>query len=120
VAQLIVSIPSLIVGVFAPGVPAAAESASGPVGIFFIMSNLGGLGASYLWLFVANVSVALAAFNVLPLPALDGGRLAVAAWRRFGGRSMSDEAEARYHTIGFFALLALMLLITIFDVRKYF
>jgi regulator of sigma E protease len=84
------------------------------------MSNLGGLGASYLWLFVANVSVALAAFNVLPLPALDGGRLAVATWRRLGGRGMSDEAEARYHTVGFFALMVLIVLITVFDVRKYF
>jgi regulator of sigma E protease len=120
VVQLIISIPALVMGVFAPGVPASAEAASGPVGIFFIMSNLGGLGASYLWLFVANVSVALAAFNVLPLPALDGGRLAVATWRRLGGRGMSDEAEARYHTVGFFALMVLIVLITVFDVRKYF
>ncbi len=120
VFQLIIHIPSLIVGLFSAGVPAAAQAASGPVGIIFIMKALTTLGWSYVILFMANISVALAAFNVLPLPALDGGRLAVILFGRFTKRHMSPESEARYHTIGFMALIALMILISVYDLRKYF
>ncbi len=120
VIQLIIGIPALIGGLFSSSVPAAAEQASGPVGIIFILKSLSSLGFSYVILFMANISVALAAFNVLPLPALDGGRLAVAAVRRFTKRKWSAAAEARYHGIGFIALIVLMLLISVYDLRKYF
>lgn len=120
VFQLIIHIPSLIIGLFSAGVPAAAESASGPVGIVFIMKALTSLGWSYVFLFMANISVALAAFNVLPLPALDGGRLAVILFGRVTKRHMSAETEARYHAIGFVTLIGLMVLISVYDLRKYF
>jgi regulator of sigma E protease len=120
VLQLIINIPTLILGLFGGGVPAAAEAASGPVGIVFILSSLSSLGFSYLILFMANISVALAAFNVLPLPALDGGRLFVAAVQRITGRPWSADTEAKYHGIGFMALLALMALISVYDLRKFF
>ncbi len=120
VFQLIAHIPSLVLGLFSSGVPQAAQAASGPVGIVFILGSLSSLGLSYILLFVANISVALAAFNVLPLPALDGGRLFVAAIQRFTKRQWSAEAEARYHGIGFMVLIALMVLISVYDLRKYF
>ena len=120
VVQLILHIPSLVAGLFSASVPAAAEAASGPVGIVFIMQSLSSLGVAYIWLFMANISVALAAFNVLPLPALDGGRLAVIAVQKLTGRRWNAEAEARYHAIGFMVLIGLMLLISVYDLRKYF
>lgn len=120
VVSLIIHIPVLILGLFSSQVPAAAAAASGPVGIVYILTNLSHLGFAYIFLFMANISVALAGFNVLPLPALDGGRLAVAALRRVTGGKISTESEATYHGIGFIALLGLVALITVYDIRKFF
>lgn len=120
VFQLIIHIPTLLLNIFSTNVPAAAETASGPLGIIFIMKSISVLGYSYIFLFMANIAVALAAFNVLPLPALDGGRLALIAFQRWFKRRITAEAEAKIHATGFMALIGLMLLITVYDLRKYF
>jgi regulator of sigma E protease len=120
VVSLILNIPVLILGLFSAKIPAAAEAASGPIGIVYILTNISHLGMSYIFLFMANISVALAGFNVLPLPALDGGRLAVAVVRRLSGGRITTDSEATYHGIGFIALLGLVTLISVYDVRKYF
>jgi regulator of sigma E protease len=120
VAQLIIHIPTLLINLFSTSVPAAAESASGPLGIVFIMKSISVLGFAYIFLFMANIAVALAAFNVLPLPALDGGRLAIIAAQRVLKKRISAQSEARIHAVGFMLLIGLMLLITVYDLRKYF
>lgn len=120
VVQLIVHIPALIVGLFSSSVPQAAQAASGPLGIVFILKSISSLGYAYIFLFMANIAVALAAFNVLPLPALDGGRLAIIAAQRVMKKRMSADLEARIHAIGFMALIALMLVISVYDLRKFF
>ena len=119
VFMLIVNIPGLIIGLFGSSVPVAAQNASGPVGIVYILTALGSLGLSYLFLFIANISVALAAFNVLPLPALDGGRLAVAYFRKISKRRISAESEGLYHMVGFILLIILVIIISIYDFRKF-
>ncbi len=120
VFQLLMSLPALIFGLFSTKIPAAAEAASGPVGIVFILKSISTLGWSYVLLFMGNISVALAAFNALPLPALDGGRLFVSVIQKATKRTWNPETEARYHAIGFIALIGLMILISVYDVRKYF
>jgi len=120
VLQLFMALPSLIFGLFTPSVPAAAAAASGPVGIIFILNSISSLGWAYVLLFMANISVALAAFNALPLPALDGGRLFISVIQRVTKRNWKPETEAKYHAIGFIALIGLMVLISVYDVRKYF
>lgn len=120
VVQLIVHIPSLLIGLFSSSVPQAAESAAGPLGIIFILKSISSLGMAYIFLFMANIAVALAAFNVLPLPALDGGRLAVIWLQRLIKKRITAETEAKIHAIGFMALIALMLLISVYDLRKFF
>ena len=120
VLQLFMALPSLIMGLFSPTVPAAAAAASGPVGIVFILKSISSLGWAYVLLFMGNISVALAAFNALPLPALDGGRLFVSVMQRVTRRTWKPETEAKYHAIGFIALIGLMVLISVYDVRKYF
>ncbi len=120
VFELIIHLPQLIFGLFATTVPKAAESASGPLGIIYILKSLSSLGYSYIFLFMANIAVALAAFNVLPLPALDGGRLAIISAQRFLKRQISADTEARIHATGFLALIGLMLVVSIYDVRKIF
>lgn len=120
VLSLIWHVPALVLGLFSSTVPQAAQTASGPLGIFFILQSISSLGFSYIFLFMANIAVALAAFNVLPLPALDGGRLAVIAAQRFTKRRISAETESKIHGVGFMALIGLMLLISVYDLRKNF
>jgi regulator of sigma E protease len=120
IGSLIVHLPSLITGLFGSTVPQAAQATSGPLGIIYILKSISSLGWSYVLLFMANISVALAAFNILPLPALDGGRWFVLAIQRVTRRQWSADAEARYHAIGFMALIGLMIVISVYDIRKYF
>ncbi len=120
VFQLLIHIPALIVGLFSQSVPQAAQAASGPLGIVFILKSLSSLGFAYILVFMANIAVALAAFNVLPLPALDGGRLAIITAQKVFKRTISSDTEAKIHAIGFMALIALMLVISVYDLRKYF
>lgn len=120
IVSLIVHLPQLIGGLGGKQVPAAAEAASGPVGIFVIFQSLTKLGWHYIALFAANIAVALAAFNIFPLPALDGGRWAVLAVQKLSRRNIKASTEALIHGVGFAALLALMVIITVYDVRKFF
>jgi regulator of sigma E protease len=91
---------------------------SGPVGIVVILSNILNLGASYVLVFIAAISVSLAVVNVLPIPALDGGRLMLAVVRRLTNNVISAKAEAMVHAVGFILLLALMAVVTYFDIRR--
>lgn len=118
VVNLLISVPILILGLFAQAIPAQAQAASGPLGIFFILQSVSVLGMAYIFLVMANIAVALAAFNVLPLPALDGGRLALITFQKVLKRRISPDTEARIHAYGFMALIGLMVLITIYDLRK--
>lgn len=93
---------------------------AGPVGIARFTGQVareGGL-ISYLNL-TALISVNLAVFNLLPIPALDGSRIvfALVEWIRRGKR-VPPEREAMVHAVGMIALLGLMLLVTFSDVRN--
>jgi regulator of sigma E protease len=120
VIKLLAGVPTLLVGLFSTAVPAVAQEASGPVGIIYIFNAVSSLGPSYIFLFMANIAVALAAFNILPLPALDGGRLALIVWQKVTGRIISPDREAQIHGIGFMVLIGLILVISIYDLRKFF
>jgi regulator of sigma E protease len=71
----------------------------------------------FLNLFAA-ISLALAITNLLPLPALDGGRLIFIILEAIRGKRISPEREAIVHFVGMMVLLALMVLITIQDVSR--
>lgn len=102
------------------GVGAAMDQpVAGPVGIFTILSNLSDLGlVSYLLVIMASISVSLAVINTLPIPALDGGRLAVISLFRGLRRRLEPATESAIHSVGMLALLALIVLITVIDVRR--
>ncbi|MEM1312346.1 MAG: M50 family metallopeptidase [Patescibacteria group bacterium] len=96
---------------------AALEYVSGPLAVGSISSNIfTQYGFSGLLLLMALISISLAAFNTLPLPALDGGRLVIITLNKvFGKRNKKWEAIAI--SITFFALLALGVLIAFKDVQ---
>lgn len=99
----------------------ASSQVSGPVGIFVILKDGSILGYQFMLLIIAIISLTLAIMNVLPIPALDGGRLFVTLlYRKVLRRPLSQSLEERIHGTGFAALMVLFILITVVDVRRFF
>lgn len=98
----------------------AADQVAGPVGIVAIIQSLGDLGPAYILFLMASISVPLAVINALPIPALDGGRLAVILGARALRKQLSENVEAAIHGIGFLALIGLLILITYVDIQRFF
>lgn len=98
----------------------ATSQVGGPVAIMEILWSSGSLGINFVLALIAIISLTLALMNVLPIPALDGGRLAMTLISRgIYKRPLSREAEERWVGIGMAVLLTLMLLITIVDIKRF-
>jgi len=91
---------------------------SGPVGIAVISGQAARQGIISLLEFMAILSVNLAVLNILPIPALDGGRVLFLAIEKIRGRPMSRTVEAIIHNIAFFILIALILIVTAVDISR--
>jgi regulator of sigma E protease len=91
---------------------------SGPVGIAGQVGNWYSLGLAYLAYFTAIISVNLAIINLLPLPALDGGRIVFVVVESIIRRRLPASATSFVNTVGFMLLIALMLVVTWNDVWK--
>jgi regulator of sigma E protease len=102
----------------------AAEQVSGPVGIIVLLKDGSLLGIEFILMIIAIISLTLAIMNVLPIPALDGGRLFMVLLSRLstrlGGKPMSQEMEERIVGASFLFLLFLIVLITVVDVKRFF
>jgi len=92
---------------------------AGPVGIAQLTGEVAKAGISPLLEFAGFISINLAIINILPLPALDGGRIVfvLLEWVRRGKR-VSPKTEGLVHFIGFVMLMALILLITYQDIIR--
>lgn len=96
----------------------AGADVSGPVGIAVMTGQVAKNGLWPLLHFAALLSINLAVLNLLPIPALDGGRLLFVLIEAVVGKRTAN-LEARVHQIGFVLLLGLILLVTIKDVHTY-
>lgn len=93
---------------------------TGPVGIVYLTKQMTEMGFSYLLWFGALLSINLGIFNILPIPALDGGRIFFILIEKLRkGRPISPLVEGRIHQIGFMLLLGLMLLVTVRDISQF-
>lgn len=92
---------------------------SGPVGIAVVTAQVADLGFRYLLQFTALLSVNLAIINVLPIPALDGGRLFFLVIGKIRGRAVGRRLETAAHNIGFIALMLLVLIVTYQDLVRF-
>jgi regulator of sigma E protease len=92
---------------------------AGPIGIAQIATEVAKAGISPLLEFAAFLSINLAILNILPLPALDGGRIAfvLLEWARRGKR-ISPKKEGLVHFVGLFMLMSLILVITYQDIVR--
>jgi len=95
-----------------------SEGVSGPVGIAAITSQAVALGPISVLQLVGLLSLNLAVINILPIPALDGGRFLFIIIETVTRRRVNPSIEKWTHTIGFAFLLALIVLITYNDVLK--
>ncbi len=86
----------------------------GPVGIAEEMARSARAGVAPFLMMVWLISIMLAIFNFLPLPALDGGRLAFLGYEIVARRPVNQKVETWVHLVGFALLLALLLGITVF------
>lgn len=98
----------------------AAEQVSGPVGIIVLLKNGSLLGYQFMLMIIALISLTLAIMNVLPIPALDGGRFYMLLLSRLFGRRLSQDMEERIVGTSFVFLLFLIVLITVVDVKRFF
>jgi regulator of sigma E protease len=99
------------------GVP---EGVSGPVGIAQMTFVTIQDGFAALLRFVALLSLSLGVINVLPIPALDGGKFFFIAVQAITGRKMNSKYEHLIHAAGFFFLIVLILYVTFNDVMNLF
>lgn len=96
----------------------APEGVSGPVGIYQLTGMVAEQGFLSLLELVAILSVNLAVFNILPIPALDGGRLAFIGLEMIKRKRISPALEQKVNTWGMIALLAMMAAISLQDVVR--
>jgi len=92
---------------------------AGPIGIAVLTGQVAKLGWIYILQFTALLSINLAIINILPFPALDGGRLLFLGIEKIKGRPVRRELEALIHNIGFILLMVLILFVTFKDVARY-
>ncbi len=93
---------------------------SGPIGIFFALKFGAELGILLMLFIIALISLSLAIMNVLPIPALDGGRLFVLLGSRALKKPLSKETEEAIQVAGFIFIVSLIILISIVDVQRFF
>ncbi len=99
------------------GVPVQARLV-GPVGVGSLMIQAAQLGIGYYMQFIAMISIYLAIFNILPIPALDGGRLLFLGIEKIKGRPVDQLLEQKINTVFFFLLIGLMIFVTIKDIAR--
>ena len=93
---------------------------TGPVGIVGLVGEARELGFTYLLTFTALISINLTIINLLPFPALDGGRLLFVGIEALTRRPVSARIFNTVNVIGFALLLLLMLVVTVQDIRNIF
>ena len=93
-----------------------AEAVSGPVGTTQVIGEAAQAGATTLLYLIAVITINLGVFNLLPVPALDGGRLLFLIIELFRGKPINRNLEGYVHFIGILILFAIMALISIKDI----
>lgn len=129
--QLVWGLLSGVVSQFSPdnavresgqaAISSAGDSVSGPVGIIgVIFPAFASSGLANLTFLTALISVSLACMNVLPIPALDGGRWLMIAICRLRGKKLKKETEEKIVSRAFLVIIALVIIITMLDIIKLF
>lgn len=110
-----------IIGLAIQGEPMpAGVKVLGPVGIFDFMGDRLDMGMVYFLHFIAIIVIHLAIINLLPIPALDGGKLVFLGIEAIRGKPISQKVEQNITAFFFLLLISLMIFITIQDIGRIF
>ncbi|HWO77991.1 MAG TPA: RIP metalloprotease RseP [Bacillus sp. (in: firmicutes)] len=112
--QIIYILGKMVTGNF------SIEMLSGPVGIYKSTEEVANAGIYNLMKWTALLSINLGIMNLLPIPALDGGRLLFFAVELVRGKPIDRQKEGIVHFIGFALLMLLMLVVTWNDIQRFF
>lgn len=96
----------------------APKDTVGPVGILAIIYVVLKQGFLPLLNLIGLISINLAVLNILPIPALDGGRLFFIGVEAVFGKKVLPKVEAAFHSAGFIVLIALIFIISFFDIKR--
>lgn len=110
--QMVFVIFYLITGVI------GINSLAGPVGIFNVVGDAASAGLSSIVYLTAFISINVGFINLLPIPAFDGCRALFIIIEKIKGSPVDPKLENTIHTVGFFLLMALMILITYNDIMR--
>lgn len=89
---------------------------TGPIGIATMTGQVADLGFIYLLQFIALLSINLGIINLMPFPALDGGRIFFLFLEKIRGKAVDENLENIIHNIGFLFLMVLIVIITYKDI----
>ena len=98
--------------------PDGAPEIGGPIEIYRITGQVSQFGLPALLRLIGVLSINLAILNIIPFPALDGGRLLFVLIGGIFQRRLSPQVEALVHAVGFVLLLGLLVLVSIADIRR--
>jgi regulator of sigma E protease len=117
IVQQIAALPGqLFAGRQGPG--DTAPEIGGPIEILRVTGQVSQFGVAALLRLVGVLSINLAILNIIPFPALDGGRLLFVLIGGIFKKRLSPQVEALVHAAGFVLLLALLVLVSIADIRR--
>ncbi len=112
---------TFVVQLFTGTIPGGFEnSVAGPVGVIGIVSDAARMGIINLIYIASVISLNLGILNLLPIPALDGGRLLFLLIEAIRGKKLDPNKEATIHTVGLMLLMGFMLFVTYKDILKLF
>ncbi len=114
--MILMGLGEMIRGIFAgEGVP---EGVAGPIGVYQISSKATEMGWLAVLQFMAVFSMNLAVLNILPIPALDGGRIVFLGLEAILGQRKKNEIEAVVNGVSMLLLIGLMILVSVRDVVR--
>lgn len=99
---------------------ADTKNLTGPVGLVSVVGDAQKIGAVYVIMLTAMISINLAVLNLIPFPALDGGRVVIVLIEAITRRKINSNIVGWVNGVGFMLLLALMAFVTVKDVIKLF
>ena len=115
--EIVIGFKDLIIGFFHAD-RALLGQVSGPVGIASVVGQAAHAGLAYLVLLVAMISINLGVLNLLPFPALDGGRILFVIIEAIIRRPIKPSIANTINAIGFGLLMLLMVIVTYHDIIK--
>ena len=112
--EMVYGLKYLISNIFSGhGIP---DGLSGPIGIAVLTGDVVKRGYSYILQFIALISLNLAFMNILPFPALDGGRILFLLFEKIKGARLNQKFESISNLIGFVLLMILVIAVSFKDV----